>query len=372
MTVRTLPTRRRLAWLVPLAVAGAVAGGTVVATAGPSDAAPVLPHRSAGQLLSKAISVAGQTTALSGTVHEVAALGLPDLPGQYGPTRLSWQTFVTGAHDLRVQVDGPARQRVALLGQLSEADVVHNGRNLWTYTSDTNTYTHSVLPARAARSERGATETGPASIAPPALAARFLKAVTPSTAVSVQSAQRVAGRPAYTLVLRPRDTRSTVREVTIALDAATFVPLQVQIFGAGPSPAVSVGFSDVTFARPPASAFAFRPPAGATLGKSSFTGSGADRRSAGGTDPSRAQPHVSVSGTAWTTVAELRPAAGAPGTHPGGPAALGGLLAELSGPIGTSGDRLVHTALINAVIRPDGTVFAGAVKPGVLEHAATR
>jgi hypothetical protein len=43
---------------------------------------------------------------------------------------------------------------------------------------------------------------------------------------------------------------------------------------------------------------------------------------------------------------------------------------ESSTPIGTSGDRLVHTALINAVIRADGTVFVGAVRPDALEYVA--
>ena len=80
-----------------------------------------------------------------------AALGLPDLPGSAQSASLSWSTFLTGTHSVRVWVDGPARQRMAVIGELSEADIVHNGRDLWTYTSDSNTASHTMLPARSRR-----------------------------------------------------------------------------------------------------------------------------------------------------------------------------------------------------------------------------
>jgi hypothetical protein len=72
-----------------------------------------------------------------------------------------------------------------------------------------------------------------------------------------------------------------------------------------------------------------------------------------------------VLGHGWTAVLKL---AGT-GVNRSGPDLLGPLM-ESSTPIGTSGDRLVHTALINAVIRADGTVFVGAVRPDALEHVA--
>ena len=38
--------------------------------------------------------------------------------------------------------------------------------------------------------------------------------------------------------------------------------------------------------------------------------------------------------------------------------------------VGNSGARLLHTALVNAVILRDGRVFVGAVQPAFLEHVA--
>ena len=52
-------------------------------------------------------------------------------------------------------------------------------------------------------------------------------------------------------------------------------------------------------------------------------------------------------------------------------AVLGGAsLREVTTPVGTGGARLLHTALVNALLMPDGRVFVGAVQPAMLEHAA--
>jgi hypothetical protein len=70
-----------------------------------------------------------------------------------------------------------------------------------------------------------------------------------------------------------------------------------------------------------------------------------------------------VIGTGWTTVVEL---------HDGSlTAGVGGTIDELSTSIGTTGERLLHTALLNAVVMPDGRAFVGAVSPALLEHIAT-
>ncbi len=356
--------RRRLVWAVPVVVVGVVVAGATLLTNAASGASPRLAPRTAAQLLT-AIQQS-TATALSGQLTETANLGLPSLPGGESGASLSWQSFVTGSHSARVWADGPDRQRVALLGQLSEADVVHNGRDVWTYTSDTNSVTHTTLGSG------GTKDTGPvaAELTPSAVTARVLKAITPSTVVTVDTSRTVAHRAAYTLVLRPRDTRSTVAKVTIAVDAARFVPLQVQVFGAAAAPAFTVGFTQISFTRPAASIFRFHTPAGASTSGDPF---GTNSRHADGphSRPARSTSAVGVPatpgsakviGSGWTAVLEL-PRGAANGLS-------GGLLRELSSAVGNSGERLLHTALVNAVIMPDGRTFVGAVNPALLEHVA--
>lgn len=365
MSILTAPsdrTRRRLTWAAPVVVAGVVAGAVALSGTNASGATPNLPTRSAAQLL--AAVQTSTATSFSGTVSETAALGIPTLPGGHSPASLSWQTFLSGTHTARVWADGADKQRIALIGELSEADVVHRGTDLWTYTSDTNTVTHSTIPAH----RRADATPSAADATPAAVAAKVLKAVSPTTSVSVRTAQRVAGRDAYTLVLAPRDTRSTVRKVTIAIDAKKFVPLRVQVFGSWSAPAFSTGFTSISFSRPAASTFAFTAPKGSTtstdpLGLRS-TGRHHDARTSTGpstrSEASGAKP--TVLGSGWTSVLEL---------PNGTAAALGGsTLHDLTSSVGTSGDRLLHTALVNALILPDGRAFVGAVSPALLERIA--
>lgn len=364
-------TRRRLAWTAPLVVAGAVVAGVMVTGASSSDASPSLAARTPAQLITDVLT--SDTASFSGNVAESANLGLPSLPGGGSRASLSWQTFVTGTHSARVWVDGPDKQRVALLGELSEADAVHGGADLWTYTSDTDTVTHAALP----KGERGGSSPGPVArdardLTPAAVAAKVLKAIDPTTSVALAPTRNVAGQDAYTLVVRPRDHRSTVRKVTIAIDAVHHVPLALKIYGAGSSPAFSIGFTDISFTRPAASTFNFVTPAGATVSTDPLGPTRMGERHYGGPRAPLAAPSIraagrpSVIGSGWTSVLEL-PSGSA------GPAVLGGgLLRDATTSVGSSGDRLLHTALVNAIIRSDGTTFVGAVSPAFLENVAAK
>ncbi len=363
-TAVTDRSRRRLAWAAPVVVGGVVAVAVALSGGTASGSSPDLPAISAAHLLAAVQS--HQNATFSGQVAETANLGLPTLPGGQGGASLSWQTFLTGTHTARVWANGAGKQRLALVGELSEADVVHNGRDLWTYTSDTNTVTHTTLAAHA---DAGAASTPAASdLTPAAAAAKALASVNPTTAVSVQSTRTVAGRDAYTLVLRPRDTRSTVHRITIAVDAKTYLPLQVQVYGASSAPALSTGFTSISYTRPASSTFVFHTPKGATTSADPLGVHGHDGKARPATPSARtgttpsATPKTATIGTGWTTIVELPRGAGT---------SLGGsTLHELTSSIGSDGARLLHTALVNAVILADGRTFVGAVSPALLEHVA--
>ena len=76
----------------------------------------------------------------------------------------------------------------------------------------------------------------------------------------------VAGEAAYQLVLAPKSPSSLIGQVRIAIDARHRVPLRVQVFARGAaSPALQIGFTSISFGKPAAANFAFRPPAGAAV-----------------------------------------------------------------------------------------------------------
>jgi outer membrane lipoprotein-sorting protein len=394
--MKHLPRQAR--WAAP-AVVVLAAGGVLAGSALPSAAAaPRLPARSAGQLLAALTGdggLSGNTGGppLSGTITETASLGLPALPAGL-PAELSGggTSLLAGSHTVQVWYAGPGHFRLALPQSMTEDDLVRNGASMWLWDSAANTVTHLRVPS-----------SGPAPAVPavpltPQQAARqALAAAGPATIVRVDPTVTVAGQAAYQLVLAPRSSRSLIGQVRIAIDSQHRVPLRVQVFARGAAtPAAQVGFTTVSFGRPPAADYAFTPPAGAKVTQQRTGPASAASTGSGLTSD------VRVIGSGWLTVASLpesslaelsggagggdllpfrhSASAGAPGSaapsHPGA-APAGSLLGELlnsaprvSGSWGSG--RLIRTSLLSVLVTSTGRVLIGAVTPSVLYQAATQ
>jgi outer membrane lipoprotein-sorting protein len=407
---------RRLRWLLPAGIAAAIAVASVATTAAASASGqPKLAAKTAAQLL---VAVENASPAgLSGTIVETAKLGLPDISGLLGSSGgsgLSLESLVTGSNTMNVWYAGKDQQRFALLGQLSEDDLIHNGTDLWSYDSSTRTVTHKTLTQDESDQVGSSIASTAPSLDPQAAAEKALAAIDPTTAVVVDRTARVAGRAAYQLQLSPKDTRSLIGSVQIAIDAATSVPLRLQIFAAGAaSPAFQVGFTSVSFNVPNSSVFEFVPPAGASVeqdtapfgdslndtpfGNSNFVVHTRIRGSAGspqqtfvtpGNDSTNVTParNVTELGKGWTEVVKITnavPALPANGPLPSSPTS--NTPESSSGPqitfrrdsplddIATQvpGGELITTALLSIFIANDGTLYIGPVSPANIEKVAS-
>ena len=261
--ISKLPRQAR--WAVPAGAAAAV--GLVIAgsaLAG-AQAAPQLPARSTAQLLAAVDARSALPSALQATVQETASLGLPALPGSSSADPLSGLSLLSGTHTFRIWYDGPTRVRIAIPVPMGEADLRRDGRDVWIWDSRTSQATHVVLPAG---SDTGPAQQTPVPSAPTPqqVARQILAAVGTTTTVGLQPDVTVAGRAAYQLSLAPKDSRSLIGQVKIAIDAEYSLPLQVQIFARGASsPALSVGYTSLSFTRPDPSNFPFTPPPGAKV-----------------------------------------------------------------------------------------------------------
>ena len=367
---------RRLRWLVPAGIAAAIAAASLTAAAAAdASAQPKLDPQTAAQLL---VAVEHANPAgFSGTIVESTHLGLPQLPNVGGATDgsgLDVQTLITGSHTANVWYAGIDRQRVALLGQLSESDVIHNGSDMWTYSSSTRAVTHRVLPADAGANAKHAAEDATSQLTPQAAAEKALAAIDPTTTVQVDDTARVAGHAAYQLLLIPKDARSLVGSVRIAIDAKTSVPLRVQVFARdAANPAFEVGFTDVSFNVPNLSVFTFVPPAGSTVNAPANgptdikrrvpDGGTIDPNALKGVGPTDATPSTptKILGSGWTAVVESSSSIGGPGGPP--------LFDQLGTPV--SGGQLITTPLISVLVTNDGKMFAGAVTPAALQQVAS-
>lgn len=359
-----------LRFLVPIGTAGVLVGGSLLVSGITADAAP-LPDRSAAALLADVQQA--QLTGLSGTVVQTADLGIPQLPGIGGTSSSDLTSLISGTHTLRVWYAGADKVRLALLGNLGESDVIRNGTDLWTWSSKDNTASHRKL----SDSDQGAGLPKNLPATPQHAADEFLKALDPTTTVTTDSNVVVAGRSAYELVLAPKDSRSLIDRVTVAVDGEHHVPLRVQVYAKGlDTPAFSVGFSSVDFGMPDAAQFAFNPPPGTKVTESDPAGGPTGHP----TPAARPAAEPRIVGTGWTSVlvTSLPQQTGSvagngsdSGQRPAG--SLAGLdrivnsLPKVSGSWGTG--HLLAGKLFSVLVTDDHRVVAGAVAPELLYQA---
>jgi outer membrane lipoprotein-sorting protein len=359
----TVLTRRPvLRWLVPVAVAVLLGvGGTTLGVI-TAAARGGLPHRSASTLLVDVQKA--RLAGLSGTIVQNADLGLPSLPGAGGAGSSDLTSLVAGSHTLRVWYAGPDRVRLALLGSLGESDVIRTGRDLWTWSSATRSARHLTVPV--SKHRMPGSLAGASPVTPQEAADAALAALDPSTRVSTDGTAVVAGRPAYELVLRPRDAGSLVESVRIAIDGATHVPTRVQVFGTKHGdPAFEVGFTSFDPAPPDSSVFRFNPPPGTKVTQSHLTRPAPQRLGAG----PRTGSAPEVVGKGWTSVVVATvPPGSATGAGP-----LPRVLTRLPLVHGSWGSgRLLQGTVFSALLTDDGRVAVGAVRPDRLYAALAR
>ncbi|PKW08360.1 Outer membrane lipoprotein-sorting protein [Streptomyces sp. 1222.5] len=373
--------RKAARYAVPVAVVGVAAAtiGLVPALADSGD--PDLPRISAQQLIEKIAK--SDTQQLSGTVKINTDLGLPDLgglenslasgaaPGSGDGSSADPQSklteLVSGSHTLRVAADGPDRQKLSLLERGAEYSLIHDGKDVWGYDSKSNEVYHSTA------ADSGEDHRAKPPATPEDFAGEALKSVDDTTSVTVDGTMRVAGRDAYKLLIKPKQSGSTVGAISIAVDAKTGTPLKFTLTPrSGGAAVLDTGFTQVSFAEPAASTFDFTPPKGAKVTEDEDGPKGREHAHKGGDDFGKGLDGATVIGKGWTSVATFDTGAG--GGQPTGSQGgdLGGFLGSLgeqvSGKFGKG--TVFSTRLVNALITDDGKVYAGAVTKEALVKAA--
>jgi outer membrane lipoprotein-sorting protein len=375
-------SRPALRWLVPSAAAVAVIGGGAAAGTIVASADPALPERTAAELLVDLQNA--DPKGLSGTVVQSSDLGLPGVAGllsKAAPSGGGLTSLIAGSNTARVWYAGEEKVRLALLGTDGETDFIRNGSDVWVWNSTKNTGTHATLPAD--KQDPKALPSGLPST-PKEAADAALAAIDPTTEVATTGAAEVAGRDAYELVLTPRDTKSLVGQVRLAIDAAEHIPLRVDVYAKNATkPSVRVAFEQVSFDVPDAEQFAFNPPPGAKVDEAGSV-FGPDAAKPEGAKPGAIKPQAGkpagaegepkVIGEGWTSIVTAKlpesPADAAAESGEGAEFAKGFLdtMPKVSGEWGSG--RLLSGALFTVLLTDDGRVFAGAVTADALYAVA--
>ncbi|MFF8276815.1 outer membrane lipoprotein carrier protein LolA [Streptomyces lateritius] len=382
---QTATRRRASRYVVPVAVAGVAAAtiGLVPALAASGD--PELPKITAQELIEKI--AASDTQTLSGTFKVSTDLGLPSFAGLLdgalagagggGASSADPQDKLTqlasGTHTLRVAADGPDRQKLTILDGSDEYSLIHNGDDVWAYDSKSNEAFHEKTEgAKGEAPEKELPGT------PKELADQILEAAGDTTSITVGGTAKVAGRDAYQLVIKPKQSGSTVESVKVAVDARNGTPLKFTLTSVeGGKPVVDAGFTKIDFGRPAASTFDFKAPKGAKVTE----GDAAEHEKAGEEELkglekgfeefTGSKGGLNVIGEGWTSIAKLETGSPAPKTDEA-PAEVKGFLDALgdrvSGKFGSG--TVFKTKLVNALMTDDGKVYVGAVTKDALVDAA--
>jgi outer membrane lipoprotein-sorting protein len=357
--------RKTTVGVAAVGVIAGVAGLVVLASPAGAGPTPNLPTTTPAALVASVLTA--RPPAFGGTVELDNNLGLPALPGlpQVG----------NGTSQIRVWSDGTGKARISVPTMNSERTVVEDGTTVYDWNSSNRTVTeHSI---RAGVGAAGSAAKAHPSIVPgssdatlnPATAAReLIDAVHRTSTVTVDGTDLVANRPAYDLVLTPKpDQRTLLREIKIAVDSATRIPLRVTVLANNSTtPALQIGFSSLDVGAQDPALFTFTPPAGATV----TNGDKADQKSAN----TAASAGPTVVGSGWDTVviaslpANVQNSTISTDKGSVNPMAL---VQRLGKPIsGSWGSGWVISVDVgNAIVTADGRVAAGFVPQQVLTAA---
>jgi outer membrane lipoprotein-sorting protein len=386
---------RRARWAVPgaaLAVTAAVVAALQIPAA---QASPDLPAKTPAQLLAS-LSNDQTVPPMTGTVVETASLGLPSLPtAATNPTSLT--SLLTGSHTVKVYWQDASHFRLAIPQPQAETDIIADGSTTWLWESSSDSVTKFTGSTATHKAKAAMPNPAQTPLTPQQAANQILAKVGKTTLVSVQANVMVAGEPSYQLVLAPKDSRSLVGKIVIAVDGKYGVPLRVQLYAKGAaSPAFQAGYTALQWVTPDPSNFSFTPPHGASVDVVDLGKGGAKSKTGAAQDTSG----VGSYGKSWLTVVSFpesdltkgfgmgsgsRSAASSSATPSGSQPdiysangngvsvssqeLLNALLGSAKPVSGSWGSGTLVTTSLVSMLMTGGEVYIGAVEPSVLYAA---
>jgi outer membrane lipoprotein-sorting protein len=320
--------------------------------------------------------VEGASANIVWTNHLLEGANLAGTGVQGAGGELLSSPLVTGASG-RLWVAKDGHVRLELQSESGDTQVLSDGHTLEVYDAASNTLYRYTPPAEEAASPPPA---GPAEPATPdahevpsvAKVQEAISHLEQHWNVSGATPTDVAGQPAYTLRVSPKEGGSLIAGAEVSWDANNGVPLRAAVYSTESSaPAIELAASEVSFGPVDSSVFSFTPPASAKVEEVSF---------GHGTETSGSSPAGS-GGSSDTEKPTLT-------THGHGPSTIAVLETKTKSPESTSGGTLEHlpTVTINGASASElrtelGTlltfvrsgvryVVAGAVPTAAVEEVA--
>lgn len=308
---------RRLSLSRLLLLCGLVVAIGVSATAIASavDSGPTPPAKPLAQAVHDTLAgaqgshIEGLSANIQLTDHllEGASLASGGGAGGGGGGGLTSSPLVTGASG-RLWVAKDGRVRLELQSGKGDTQIVYDGHTVTLYDAATNTVYRYTPPAGeqdgAGTGADSSSDGKPHEVPSVAKIEEALTHANKHADVSGATATDVAGQPAYTVRVSPKEGGSLLGGAELSWDANNGVPLRAAIYSStSSSPVIELAASEVSFGPIESSVFAITPPANAKVQEITFSEGhheGASNKAGAGE-----KPKVTTHGHGLGTIAVL-------------------------------------------------------------------
>jgi outer membrane lipoprotein-sorting protein len=365
--LRRLPLSRLLL-LCALVVA---VGVSATALASALGSAPTPPKATLAVAVHDALAappVEGVSANVSLTDHLLEGANLAGGDGE--ASQFASSPLLSGASG-RLWIAKDGRVRLELEAEKGDTQILYDGHTVQLYDASNNTLYRYTVPAHKDGSASPPDHTGDSAAKHEAPSvAKIEEAIShlqEHAKVSGATPTDVAGRPAYTVRLSPKESGSLFGAVELSWDAGHGVPLRAAVYSStSSSPVLELAASEISYGPVDGSVFSFTPPPGAKIQdvSSPQTHTPSTPSSQGGE-----HPKVTLHGRGATAVAVLESNAGKGSKGPASslPEGLpkvkinGVSAAELATPLGT---------LLSFERSGVRYLVAGSVSPSAVEAVA--
>lgn len=298
--LRRLPLSR----LLLVCVLVAVLGGSLAALALALGSGPTPPPKPLAQAVHDALAAApvegvSANVKLTDSLLEGANLASGGNGGEAG--QLSQSPLLSGASG-RLWVSKDGRVRLELQAEKGDTQLLYDGHTVTVYDAASNTLYRYTPPAGEEAADTHSSPEGTDKHEVPSVA-KIEESIAKLDHVNVSGATPtdIAGQPAYTARISPKEGGSLIGGAELSWDADNGLPLRAALYSStSSSPVIELAASEVSFGPVANSVFEFTPPSNAKVEEITLPGGGTHRgaESSDGAD----QPKVTKQGSGITAV----------------------------------------------------------------------
>jgi outer membrane lipoprotein-sorting protein len=246
-----------------------VLGVSATALASALGSGPVPPAKPLAQAVHDALGSTGErvqgiSARIQLTNHLLEGASLAT-GGSAGGELASSPLLAGGSGRLWIAKDGNVR--LELQAEKGDTEILYDGTTLSLYDAATNTLYRYTPPA--GTQPEAPTDAAPGHGHEPPTVAKIEEAIAhlqTHAVVSGATPADVAGQPAYTVRVTPKETGSLLGGAELSFDANTGAPLRAAIYSSNSSsPVIELAATEISYGPVSGSVFAFSPPAGVKI-----------------------------------------------------------------------------------------------------------